>query len=229
VTDKEHVDIIAIDGLAGSGKSTTARLVARKIGFTYLDTGAMYRAFALKAHQHGVKPEDATRLNELIRETDIRLLTKNERLRVLLDGEDVTREIRTENISRLVATVAAQPSVRLWMVSLQRKIACCGGIVAEGRDIGTVVFPNARLKIYLKASLETRAKRRLGDFQKQNEKTELQRIVREIDRRDKFDSNRKNSPLIKAADAIEIDTTNLSIEEQVNLIVEHWQKRKMQK
>ena len=218
-------DIISIDGPAGSGKSTTARLVAKRLGFIFLDTGAMYRALTLKALRHKIDLENEAEYSALIKDTEIKLFENKRWLEILLDGEDVTRKIRTENVSRNVATVASFPTVRKWMVQLQRKICSSGKIVAEGRDIGTVVFTDARLKIFLTASLEERAKRRSKDFTDVGESVDLKKIIKALKKRDLMDSNRNASPLKKADDAIEIDTTNLTIEQQVDLIIKKWEEK----
>jgi len=216
-------DIIAIDGPAGSGKSTTAKLVARQLGFTYLDTGAMYRALTLKALRQRLNFHDETALKALTKNIDIQVLEKNGRLSVIVDGENVTKKIRTEQVTEHVATVASQPAVRKWMVHWQRKLGKQGKIVAEGRDIGTVVFPEARLKIFLVASLAARAKRRARDFSAaEGDTANLEKIAQKIKDRDQKDSQREVSPLKKADEAIEIDTTDLTIEQQVDLIVKQW-------
>ena len=221
--DKNKLDIISIDGPAGSGKSTTAKLVAKKLGFTFLDTGAMYRALTLKALRNNSNLKKETEVVSLTKDTDIKLFENKGWLKVILDGEDVTKKIRTENISQNVATIAAFSAIRKWMVQLQRKIGKNENIVAEGRDIGTVVFPEARLKIFLVASLEARARRRVRDFTTTGEPADLKKIIQSIEQRDTSDSERKASPLKKADDAVEIDTTHLTIEQQVDLIVTKWQ------
>ena len=219
-----QLDIIAIDGPAGSGKSTTARLVAEKLGFTFLDTGAMYRAITLKALRYDVDLTNEAELVALAKRTKIQL-TNQGKLRVILDGEDVSRQIRSEQVSENVPIVSAHSGIRTWMVNLQRQFGRQGKIVAEGRDVGTVVFPDARLKIFLVASLEERAKRRLRDLSASQDSTAVTRMVEEIKRRDSIDSSRKASPLKKASDAIEIDTTNLSIDEQVDRIISEWRRK----
>lgn len=221
--NRNFSEVITIDGPAGSGKSTTARLVAQRLGFLFLDTGAMYRAFTLKALRSGVNLDDETDLAKLTNSTIIRLIAANGTWEVLLDGETVTREIRNEKVSRFVASVAVHPAIRHWMVNLQRQFAAQGQVVAEGRDVGTVVFPTAGLKIFLIASLEERARRRLKDYEIGSDDSELQRIMEQIKARDNTDETRNASPLKKAPDAIEIDTTNLSIEQQVELIIREWQ------
>ena len=215
------IDVIAIDGPAGSGKSTTARLVAEKLDFTYLDTGAMYRALTLKALRKGLDLNKETEVLSLLKETSIELHVDKRGLHITLDDEDVTQKIRTQKVTRHVSTIAAYPGVRKWMVQLQREMGKKVKVVAEGRDIGTVVFPDARLKIFLVASLEQRAKRRQKDFSVKK-KVDLKKIAEDIEKRDRIDSNRAASPLIKADDAIELDTTELTIEQQVDFVVKKW-------
>ncbi len=221
----EKIAVIAIDGPAGSGKSTTARLVAKKLRFMYLDTGAMYRAVTLKALRRKVDLSCEQQVVDLLQDTRLNLVLANGRFQVLLDDEDVTRKIRRLRVSQQVPTVAALPAVRKWLVALQRTFGKHGRIVADGRDIGTVVFPNARLKIFLTASLEERARRRLRDFARSGENIDLEQVIAELKARDEMDSTRAASPLTKASDAIELDTTHLSIEQQVNFIVQQWQAR----
>ena len=221
MADKK-IDVIAIDGPAGSGKSTTARLVAQKMGFTYLDTGAMYRAFTLKVLSSKIDVQSESQILSLIPATKIVFKTRRNRLSVILDDRDVTRQIRNSKVSSNVSIISAHKNVRDWMVSQQRKIGAQGRIVAEGRDIGTVVFPNARLKIFLIASLAERAIRRQRDFSNGGESTDLSRVATELEKRDGIDRTRVISPLKKAADAIELDTSNLTIEQQVDFVVEQW-------
>lgn len=214
--------VIAIDGPAGSGKSTTAKLVAKRLGFTFIDTGAMYRALTLKALRNGLDLTKESEILSLTGETNIELSHKTERLRVLLDGEDVTEEIRNLSVSKNVAKVAALPGVRTWLVQLQRQIGSRGNVVAEGRDVGTVIFPNAKLKIFLVASIEERAKRRFKELADKNEHVDLDQLTAEINKRDELDSSRASGPLKRAEDAIDLDTTNLTIEQQVDFIVNIW-------
>ena len=223
--DDIKVDVIAIDGPAGSGKSTTARLVAKKLGFTYLDTGAMYRALTLKVLKSNIDVQNESEILTLIPDTKIVLKTRKERLSIILDGKDVTRQIRSSKVSNNVSIISAYESVREWMVSAQRKISEKGRIVAEGRDIGTVVFPNARLKIFLIASMAERAIRRQKDFLKNGELAHLSQVTIELNKRDLIDSTRAIGPLKKANDAIELDTSNLTIEQQVDFVVEQWLKK----
>jgi cytidylate kinase len=212
--------IIAIDGPAASGKSTTAKLVAQKLGYLYIDTGAMYRALTLKALRENTDLEDEEALTQLAQNTHIELKKENERFLTFLDGEDVSDEIREPNVSRNVSIVCMPKGVRQRMVTLQRKMGKSGSVVLEGRDIGTVVFPHADLKIYMIASIETRAQRRIKDLEANGHAVDIEELKEEIRRRDEQDSQRTNSPLKKAVDAYLLDTTHLSIEQQVATIVE---------
>jgi cytidylate kinase len=223
--DDMKIDVIAIDGPAGSGKSTTARLVAKRLGFTYLDTGAMYRALTLKILKRKIDVHDESEILALIPGTEIELQARKERLVVILNGKDVTRQIRSSKVSNTVSIVSTYESVREWMVSTQRKIGEQGRVVAEGRDIGTVVFPNARLKIFLTASLTERAMRRQKDFSNEGKSTQLRQVAAELNKRDLIDSTRAISPLKKADDAIELDTSNLTVEQQVEFVVEQWMEK----
>lgn len=211
--------VIAIDGPAGSGKSTTARLVAARLGYQYLDTGAMYRALTWAALQKNVAPSDEKTLSRMAGEMTISFDTHTDTNRVFLDGLDVTREIRTPEVTLHVSEVSAHRGVRSAMVEKQKAIGENGCIVAEGRDTTTVVFPKADLKIYLIASVEERAKRRLEDMARLGVDTTLTEQQADLLRRDDFDSNRTHSPLTRAHDAIEIDTTRLSIQQQVDRII----------
>ena len=221
--------IIAVDGPAASGKSTTARLVADSLGFTYIDSGAMYRAAALKAVRLAVDWDDHERLGDVAREASIEL-TDRGRGAILLDGEDVTLAIRSEDVSLAASVMSTVPEVRVALVEQQREIGRRESCVMEGRDIGTVVFPDADLKVFLVASLEERARRRLeqsverGAADARGEAgTEtgpaIDEVARGIAERDRRDSTRADSPLRKADDSVEVDTTSLTIEQQVDEVV----------
>lgn len=212
--------VVAIDGKAGSGKSTTARGVAKKLNFFYLDTGAMYRAFTLKylLNTRNYKNIDIKLVNKLLKNTKIGLIKDGDDLKVMLDGKDVSREIRSPLINNLVSQISAIKSVREWMVKRQRAIARGNNIVCEGRDMTTVVFPKAQVKIFMDANLKTRAKRRKKELNEKDIKVNLTEIIKNLKFRDTFDSTRKHSPLKKADDAIFIDTTNLTIEEEIALV-----------
>ena len=212
--------VIAIDGPAASGKSTTAKLVAERLGFVHLDTGAMYRAITLKVLRHGVDPKDDASIGKLLRSTQVELRREDGASRVLLDGKDVTHEIRSIEVTRAVSAVSSLRTVRQAMVREQRRMGESGSVVAEGRDIGTVVFPKADLKFFVIAGIEARARRRQKDLRQQGVETALADIERAISERDALDSSREESPLRKADDAMELDTTNLSLDEQVRFIVD---------
>lgn len=212
---------IAIDGPAGAGKSTVARLVAQRLGYVYIDTGAMYRALTFKALELGLDLNDADALGELAERADIRLSAcgASGEPRVLLDGRDVTALIRTPDINRGVSLVARVPAVREALVRLQRAQAEAGGVVMDGRDIGTVVLPEAEYKFFLTASLEERARRRGRDLASQGYATAPAEVEAEVARRDLLDSQRAVSPLRQAEDAEVVDTTAMSLDEVVDLIL----------
>lgn len=222
MTEKKTVKgkIVAIDGPAGSGKSTTAKLVAAQLGFSYLDTGAMYRALTYYAHLNNISPSNAQLLSELAEKLPIEFKTEADVNHVFIDGMEVTKEIRTMEVTKDVSEVSAHPGVRKAMVAKQIEYGHIGSIVAEGRDTTTVVFPEAGVKIFLIASVEERAKRRLLDMENSGVKSSTDEQKADLIRRDNYDSNREHSPLTKADDAVEIDTTGLTIEEQVAKIVE---------
>jgi cytidylate kinase len=212
--------VIAIDGPAASGKTTTARLVAAKLGYLLVDTGAMYRALALKSLREGIGPSDAAGLEALARSTEVTLEPRSDGARVFLDGREVTGEIRTPDVSERASRIAEHPGVRARMVELQRALGASGGVVVEGRDIGTVVFPDADVKVYLVASSGERAERRRKDLAEAGrEPPAVADVLADIDARDRRDSNRAVSPLRKAEGAVEIDTTSLGIEEQVEAVL----------
>ena len=217
--------IITIDGPAASGKSTTARLVAETMGWLYLDTGAMYRALAVKVLREQIPLDDKKKMGDLAETTEIRLLLSDGGLRIFLDGEEVTSVIRTPEVDRAVGPVSEVSRVRELMVELQRKMGERGRIVVEGRDMGTVVFPDADLKFFMMASLEERVRRRQIDLKKQGIAIPVERLKEEIARRDERDSNRENSPLLQAEDAVLIDTTALDVPEQVAFVVDRIRKR----
>jgi cytidylate kinase len=211
--------IIAIDGPAGSGKSTTAKEVAKRLQILHLDTGAMYRAITLKCLRKNISYKDEEKISTMLKDTNISFDGDIDNMKIFLDGEDVTTQIRSDEVTKNVSDYCAIPIVRQMLVNLQRKIAMGRSVVCEGRDIGTVVFPDAQLKFFMTASAEERAKRRAKDFEKLGIKKEISELIKEINERDRKDSSRKNSPLCKAKDAEEIDTTNMSFEQQVEYIV----------
>ncbi|MEA1979513.1 MAG: (d)CMP kinase [candidate division Zixibacteria bacterium] len=211
--------IIAIDGPAGSGKSTTSRMLAARLGYVYLDTGAMYRALTYFSIENNIDISDETKLEVLAKKLNFEFITENEINRVFINGEEVTEEIRTMEVTKNVSEVSAHKGVREAMVLKQKEIGKNGSVVAEGRDTTTVVFPKADLKIYLDATVEERAQRRLLELSKKGISTTLEDQKQDILRRDRYDSNREHSPLQKSKNAILVDTTNLSIEGQVDHII----------
>jgi cytidylate kinase len=211
--------IIAIDGPVGSGKSTLARRVAELMGYVYIDTGAMYRALALKALRRGISLDATDPLIALARETRIDLRAQDGAQRVFLDGEDVTAAIRTPEVSQAASKVAVVPGVRQVLVAEQRRAGEQGGVVMEGRDIGSVVFPDAGLKIFLTASPEVRAERRWREHQQKGDAIDLSRTLEEIHERDRRDRERAISPLVRASDAVVVDSTAMEPEEVARLVV----------
>ncbi len=211
--------VIAIDGPAASGKSTTAQRVAEQLGYLHVDTGAMYRAATLKVLRAGIPAADQERVAGLVESARIELRSANGSQRVLLDGEDVTEEIRTPEVTRAVSAVSSIRRVRDVMVREQRRMGADGGIVLEGRDIGTVVFPGADLKFFMVAGIEARARRRGDELRTRGIQADVDRLKDELRDRDTIDSTRSESPLKKADDAIEVDTSDLTIEQQVALVI----------
>jgi cytidylate kinase len=217
---------ITIDGPAGSGKSSVARRVAALLAYSYLDSGAMYRALALKAMQRRVSLSDDARLESLVKETHIELKpptpeqeARGAKNRVFLDGREVTWEIRTAEVAEVASRIATIAAVRRVLVSEQQRAGAGGGVVMEGRDIGTVVFPNAELKIFLDASPEVRAERRWKEHQEKGDQITLPEVFDEVIERDKRDRERKVSPLVRAKDAVLVDNTAMGVEETARLIV----------
>src|ERR1700734_2182381 len=213
--------IIAIDGPVGSGKSTLARRVAEMLEYVYVDTGAMYRALALKALRHKLSSNeaDAHALVDLAHDTRIDLRAEEAGQRVFLDGEDVTLEIRTPEVSQTASKIAVNPGVRQVLVAEQRRAGQQGGVVMEGRDIGSVVFPDAQLKIFLTASPEVRAERRWREHEQKGDAIDLRTTLLEIRERDRRDRERSTSPLVRAADAVVVDSTAMEPEEVARLVV----------
>ena len=212
--------IIAIDGPAASGKSTTARLVAERLGYVYVDTGAMYRAVTLAVLRSGLDPHDRHAVETLAEGSAI-LLERNDgaAVRVLLNGEDVSAAIRTPEVTANVSLISSYPGVRRRLVDLQRQAAERGGIVLDGRDIGTVVFPNADVKIFMVADIDARARRRHAELEILGAEVSIDGLAAQLAERDRQDSTRDASPLRKADDAVEIDTSVLTVEQQVERVV----------
>lgn len=210
---------IAIDGPAGAGKSTIAKIVAEALGFTYIDTGAMYRAVTYKAMQQNIHLNDETKLAEMLASSTIDLKPSSEGQLVFLDGKNVSAEIRSNEVTSSVSQVAAHAKVRELLVAQQQKLAANGGVVMDGRDIATHVLKTAELKIFMSATVEERARRRFMDNQKRGIESSIEKLQEEIALRDKMDSEREASPLIQAEDAIFLDTTALSIDEAAHAIL----------
>jgi cytidylate kinase len=206
--------IVAIDGPAGAGKSTIARHLARHFGLLNLETGAMYRAFALRALRVGISLDDTEALEGLAAETSIRLEPDKEENRVLLNGEDVTGMIRNQIVTDAASRVSVFPAIRAWMVRLQQQMGAQGGVVMEGRDIGTVVFPHAEVKIFLDAAPEVRGMRRYDELGPKPT-VQPEEVIRDLRERDERDRNRADSPLKPTDDAVLLDTTHLTLEEVV--------------
>ena len=211
---------IAIDGPAAAGKSTIAKLAAEELGFTYIDTGAMYRAITYKALERHIDLENEEALTNLLLESKIDLIPSNDGQLVYLDGENVSEAIRSTIVTSSVSAVAAHASLREEMVRRQLKMAESGGVVMDGRDIGTHVLVNAELKVFMSATVDERAKRRQLDNERRGIDSYVDQLKKEIAERDKMDSERQASPLIQAKDAIYLDTTNLTINEAANHIIQ---------
>ncbi len=211
--------VIAIDGPAASGKSTTAKLVAERLGYLHVDTGAMYRAVTLKILRSEIELNDVERIAKFVSTIQVELQLANGSLKVMLDGEDVTHDIRLPEVTNSVSAVSSIKVIRAAMVREQQKMGDQGGIVMDGRDIGTVVFPDADLKIFMVASIHERARRRAEELNAKGLAANLELLKKEIVERDRLDSTRNESPLRKADDAVKLDTSNLTIDEQVEFIV----------
>ncbi len=211
---------IAIDGPAAAGKSTIAKVVAEELGYTYIDTGAMYRAITYKALEQDIDLEDEAGLTNLLLETKIELQPSMDGQLVFLDGENVSSAIRSNVVTSSVSAVAAHGSLRDEMVNRQLKMAESGGVVMDGRDIGTHVLIHAELKIFMSATVQERANRRQLDNERRGIDSNVEQLKKEIEGRDKMDSERKASPLIQAKDAIYLDTTKMTIQEAANYIIQ---------
>jgi CMP/dCMP kinase len=212
--------VVAIDGPAASGKSTTAKLVARELGYLYLDTGAMYRAMTLKVLEQKIDIGSEEEIIRIAENTQINFAHRDDQIRIFLDNRDVTKKIRSQAVTAAVSAVSAIERIREVMVREQRRMSAEGGIVVDGRDIGTVVFPNADLKIFMIADVTERARRRQKDLQSEGIDVPVDQLEREITERDRQDSGRYISPLKQASNAIMVDTSRMTIDEQVKLIVD---------
>ncbi len=213
--------IIAIDGYSSSGKSTIAKSLAKKLKYIYIDTGAMYRAITYKLLKYNIDFNDIEKIKEILKNTNIDFIIKNDNNTILLDGECIEDKIRSLYISSHVSEVAVIPEVREFLVKIQRKLGEKGGIVMDGRDIGTVVFPNADLKFFIDADVDIRAKRRHLELEtKTGEKIDFEEVKNNLLKRDKIDSTRKYSPLKLADDAIVVNTGNMTKEEQLQYILD---------
>jgi CMP/dCMP kinase len=211
--------VIAIDGPSGAGKSTVARLLARRLGYTYIDTGALYRAVGWKAKQEGIDPADGAALDALCERIDVSLGHDSDGQRVFLNGQDISGEIRTPEMGMLASAVSMSPAVRARLLTLQRNLGERGGVVMDGRDIGTVVFPKADVKIFLDAGAEERGRRRYRELRDKGMPVDLATITAEIRARDQQDSSRKIAPLRPAPDAVTVDSSAMTIDEVVEAML----------
>jgi len=219
--DSSYLKVIAIDGPAGSGKSTVARIVADRMNMIYLDTGAMYRAVTYYLIRIGFFESKSSDICSILNSLKLEFNDS----KILLNGKDISEEIRSPRIDAEVSDIAKRKEVRAFLTEMQRKIAKRGNVVIEGRDIGTVVIPEAPLKVFLTASVKERARRRYLQLRSKGIETDIKKIEKEIRKRDEIDSTRKLAPLVKPRNAVEIDTTNLSVEEVVNMIIEMGKER----
>lgn len=212
---------IAIDGPAGAGKSTIAKLVAKERGYIYVDTGAMYRGMAIYFLQQGIRPEETEKIATASKDADVSIVYEDGVQQIYLNGENVTAKLREEEVGNMASMCSAVPEVRAQLLELQRNLAARENVVMDGRDIGTNILPNADTKIYLTASVDTRANRRFLELQEKGVDCNLEEIARDIEERDYRDMHREIAPLRQAEDAVYVDSSNLSIEEVVETILSH--------
>ena len=212
---------VAIDGPAGAGKSTIAKLVAKEKGYIYVDTGAMYRALAIHFLKKGIAPENTEDVIEACSDADVSIRYEDGAQQVYLNGENVTGMLRTEEVGNMASKTSAVPEVREKLLELQRTLAKENDVIMDGRDIGTNILPNADVKIYLTASVETRAKRRYDELKEKGEDCDLDQIAQDIKERDERDMNRETAPLKKADDAILVDSSHMTIPQVVSEICSH--------
>ena len=217
---------IAIDGPAGAGKSTIARRTAQELSFIYVDTGALYRALAVFLVDEGISPEDTEKVGEAVKSVKVSIAYENGEQQVLVNGKNVTSRLRAEAVGNMASKVSAIPAVRAALLDLQRDLAKAHDVLMDGRDIGTNVLPEAELKIYLTASVETRAERRYKELQEQGEKKDFSAIKEEIEKRDYQDMTRAIAPLKQAEDAVYLDTSHMNIDEVVEAIKKLYRERK---
>lgn len=215
--DKQKINI-AIDGPSGAGKSTIARLLARELGFIYVDTGAMYRAIGLYARRQGIAPAEAAEVAGMLTDIHIDLVYREGEQHICLNGADVSEEIRTEEISRYASAVSAVPAVRAFLLELQRSMAAENSVIMDGRDIGTVILPNAEVKIFLTADDTARARRRYAELREKGQDVTFEDVLENLRQRDKNDAERAVAPLRPAEDAVPVDTTDLDLAQSVEAI-----------
>ena len=223
---KKNGLVIAIDGPSGAGKSTAARILAERLGYIYIDTGAMYRAIGWKAKREGIDPDDEAKLADLCGRTEVTIKKDNSDPRFSVNGIDVTGEIRTPEMGMMASAVSKSPAVRARLLTLQRELGRGGGVVMDGRDIGTVVFPDADVKFYLEASAGERGKRRYLELKAKGMDVDLAQITKEIEERDRQDSGRALAPLKKADDALPIDSSAMSIDDVLDRMLSEIKKVK---
>ncbi|MBU5636792.1 (d)CMP kinase [Geomonas sp. Red69] len=215
---RENGVIVAIDGPSGAGKSSLTKLLARRLGYIHIDTGAMFRAVALMSKRAGIASDDDAGLAELCRGLEITFVRDGENCRVLANGEDVSREIRSEEIGLLTSAISARKPVREALLIMQRAMGAKGGVILEGRDIGTVVFPDAEVKFFLSASAEERGRRRYLELAARGDQATLEETIAKVIQRDRQDEGREHAPLKQAEDALPIDSTSLSIDQVLTVM-----------